>query len=552
MRLRPYQSDTVSNVFTLLQTHKSVICVAFTGGGKTVMFGHIIKQYLDANPNKRVMVIAERSKIVKQGCKTIGAITGRRVDIEMASHHVDMHGLMPPSVVIGTVQTQARGGDGLGRIGKFDPMDFGLLIIDECHHAVAAQYRKIIAYYSSNPELRIVGVTATPDRSDEQALGQVFEAVACNYDIHFGVEHGWLLYPKQLMITCNNLNISGVGTVAGDFNAGQLAEALEADKPLYEIACGVVKHSAAHKTIVFCVSLKQAEQMCAVINSLKPDSARFIHGGTPEDERDVMFKDYHERRFQYLVNVGVAVEGFDDPGVSMIADAAMTKSRAKYTQKLGRMLRPAEAIAHDLNDCADADERKALIAASDKPTATYLDFCGVTGTQKPVFLGDILGGKYSDEVRERAKKIAVKKGDKGEAVDIEDVLAKAEAELAIEKARQAARRAKIKADATYTLQEIDAFNVFSIARVPHPPTQSTGKRLTDKQKAILERNGIKNYDTMNIADAKKLIDRIMYGYQNDMATLRQQAMLKRFGYNSPLKRDVAKRVLDEEFARRKR
>lgn len=552
MRLRPYQQETVDNVFALFPQHKSVIAILATALGKTIVFAYVIKRYLDENPGKRVMVIAERSKIVKQAHKTIGRITGKRVEIEMASHHVDMHGLLVPEIVVGTVQTQARGGDGLGRIGKFDPSDFGLLVIDESHHAVAAQYRKIINYYSSNPELRIIGVTATPDRADEQALGQVFEAVAINKDIEFGVHEGWLVKPLQQMATVAHLDISSVGTVAGDFNAGQLSDALSADKPLYEIAVIAVRETHDEKCIVFAVTVKQAELLTDVINSLKPNSARFVHGGTPEDERDVMYRDYHERKFQFLVNVGITVEGFDDPGVSVIVDAAMTKSRAKYTQKLGRMLRPAEEIAHALNDCVDADARKALIASSIKHRARYIDLVGNACRHKPVFLGDILGGKYSDEVRERAKKIAVKKGDKGEAVDIEDVLAKAEAELAIEKARQAARRAKIKAEATYTLHEIDAFNVFDIRKCESPPTHSTGKRLTDKQKAILERNGIKNYDTMNIADAKKLIDRIMYGYQNDMATLRQQAMLKRFGYNAPMKRSCAKAVLDAEFARRKR
>lgn len=552
MKLRPYQTDAFHSAFRMLDDHRSTIIVAATGLGKGLLIARIAERMVHEHPGKIVMVFVNRSKIVKQLYKHCSRNKDMHIAIEMAERRVDMQSAFLPNIIVGTVQTQSSGGDGLGRMSKVAPEQVCCVLADEFHNFNTPTSRRVLDYYMSNPDCKLVGFTATPKRHDGKAMGMICESVACNYDIEWAVKEGWLVKPMQFMATVAHLDISGVGTVAGDFNAGQLSEELTKDKPLYEIAAVAVKECKDMKTLVFTVSVKQAEALTDVINSMKPNTARFVCGKTPEDERDTLYDDFYHKRFQFLVSVGVLLEGFDDPGIECIVDAAMTKSVSRYIQKLGRGLRPAEAVSHTLNDCVDADDRKAHIAASAKKVLYYIDMVGVSGRHKLISVIDVLGGDYSDEVRERAKKIAVKKGDKGEAVDIEDVLAKAEAELAIEKARQAARRAKIKADATYTLHSIDPFNAYDLKRVESPPTHSTGKRLTDKQKAILERNGIKNYDTMNIADAKKLIDRIMYGYQNDMATLRQQAMLKRFGYNAPMKRSCAKAVLDAEFARRKR
>ena len=75
-------------------------------------------------------------------------------------------------------------------MNRFSPHDFGLLVIDEGHHSTAASYRKVIEHFSQNPDLKILGVTATPDRADEEALGQIFETVADVYEILDAIHDG--------------------------------------------------------------------------------------------------------------------------------------------------------------------------------------------------------------------------------------------------------------------------------------------------------------------------------------------------------------------------
>jgi superfamily II DNA or RNA helicase len=76
---------------------------------------------------------------------------------------------------------------------KFQPEQFGLIIIDESHHIFAESYKRVVRYFRSrNPDVLILGCTATPDRADEKALGQMFESVAHEYSLPQPILDGWL------------------------------------------------------------------------------------------------------------------------------------------------------------------------------------------------------------------------------------------------------------------------------------------------------------------------------------------------------------------------
>ena len=176
MRLRDYQEAAAEGVFREWQEHSSSLVVLPTGLGKTVLFADVIRQMHERGV--RAMVPAHREELITQAADKIRRVTGLEAQIEMGEYHVQPYfGQMPP-VVVSTVQTHCAGGDGAGRMSKFDPQDFGLVVIDEAHHATAGTYRRCIDWYRQNPACKVLGVTATPDRADEAALGQVFESVA--------------------------------------------------------------------------------------------------------------------------------------------------------------------------------------------------------------------------------------------------------------------------------------------------------------------------------------------------------------------------------------
>ena len=171
MKLRDYQqraSDAIAEAFASSST---TLCVMPTGTGKTILFAHVIDRMIDRG---RAMILAHRAELIYQAVARIKDAIGLHADIDMADMRADAAGWFKAPVIVSTIQTQIAGFDGYKRCQRFDPMDFELLVIDEAHHAPAKSYRRVIEHYQTNPNLKVLGVTATPDRHDEKALGQVF------------------------------------------------------------------------------------------------------------------------------------------------------------------------------------------------------------------------------------------------------------------------------------------------------------------------------------------------------------------------------------------
>ena len=168
MILRSYQSDAQAAIFKEWEEHSSTLLVLPTGTGKTVVFAFVISQIQPG----RTLVIAHREELIFQARQKIEHITGLGCEIEMADQSAETDLFKRCQVVVSTIQTQTSGNADWCRMHRFKPTDFSLLIIDEAHHACADSYKKLIDYYRQNPRLKVLGVTATPDRADEAALGQ--------------------------------------------------------------------------------------------------------------------------------------------------------------------------------------------------------------------------------------------------------------------------------------------------------------------------------------------------------------------------------------------
>ncbi len=538
MHLRPYQIEAVDRVFAGWETSRSVLGVAATGTGKTIIFASIIARH----PG-RTMVIAHREELIFQAADKIKRVTGLDPDIEMAELRADESSMYSRAdVVISTIQTQTAGRNG-GRMTRFDPNDFGLLIIDEAHHSTASTYRRVIDHYRQNPELHVLGVTATPDRTDEQALGQIFDEVAFEYDIRFGIEDGWLVPITQRAVAVDNLDLSSVRTTAGDLNGAELARVMEYEQTLHEVAAPVIElTSDGQKTLVFAASVAHAERLCEILNRHKANSARWVHGKTPKPERRQMLRDYAERRFQYLVNVGVATEGFDNPGIEFVVMARPTKSRSLYSQMVGRGTRPLPTIVDDPDFFGSASMRRDAIAASTKSRLDVVDFVGNSGRHRLMTTADILGGNYADEVIELARETAEREGQLDTMKGLDDAEREIRARREREKKAQAARRARVVAGARYTTRTIDPFDAFEIT-----PWREKGwdkdKAITPKMANLLERQGVDVAD-LTFTEARQLIVEIRGRWDSDKCSLKQANILRKRGYSTNVTREQATQVIN--------
>ncbi len=174
------------------------------------------------------------------------------------------------------------------------------------------------------------------------------------------------------------------------------------------------------KTLIFCASVGQADQLAAILNRWIPDSAVTVNGKMSRELRTENLRSFTAGTSQFMVNCMVLTEGADLPGTEVVVMARPTKSRSLYSQMLGRGTRPAEVIAHALGDCESPELRCSMIAESAKPYLEVLDFVGNCGKHKLVSSIDILGGNESPEVLELAKGYAGE-----ESVSVFDAIQKA-------------------------------------------------------------------------------------------------------------------------------
>ena len=540
MTMRPYQNAAVEGAFKAWEENASTLIVLPTGLGKTVVFSEIVRRMQPV----RSIVIAHREELIFQAAEKIERVTGVAGGIEMGENHATGFFGEPPPYVVSTVQTQCSGGDGGGRMTKFLPEDFGLVVIDEAHHATSATYKRVIKYYRQNPNCKILGVTATPDRADEEALGQVFDSVAYEYQILQAIRSGWLVPIQQQMVTVGSMDFSGIKTTAGDLNQGELAEVMEEERNLQAVAQPSVEICGDKRAIVFAATVKQAERISEIINRYKPDTASWICGKTDKDDRRRILKDFKDGRLQFVVNVGVLTEGFDDSGVEVIVMARPTKSRALYAQMAGRGTRPHDTVAGLLGGCTTDAERCAMIANSVKPSCLIVDFCGNAGRHKLVSSADILGGNISDDVAEAVAAKIRENG--GKPVDVSEAIQQ-EMDLREQRRKEdAARRAELRIKANFLISNIDPFNEWDLTPVVERGWDCH-RHFTPKQEMVLmQRIGV-DPKKIPYGQGKQLLDEYFRRMQAGYASLKQTRCLRKWGIRAPMRFDETRRLMDRRL-----
>lgn len=518
MRERDYQTEAHEAVIESWGRVRSTLVVMATGTGKTVLFSHIAKTRVQAG---RVLVIAHREELVSQAARKIEMVTGKMPDIDMANRRVRHDCMYASPFVVASVQSLQR------RIDNYPMHKFGTLIIDEAHHATAATYRKVFNRFMVDaPDSKVLGVTATPDRSDDRALGLVFDEVAYEMDLPRSIQTGWLTPIQQTVLTVKGLDFSGLHTRAGDFVPAELNQIMEDEEPAHQIVTGIIEHSKQRQTIVFCSSVKHAEMTTHILNRHLPNSARLVTGATEGGLRREMFDDFRHRRFPFLVNVAVATEGTDVPGIEVVAVAQPTMSRARYMQMIGRGLRPLDGT---VDPHPTPESRLAAIAASAKPHCHVIDFTGNTGRHRLVTTADILGGDYSDAVRKAALKRA-----KDSSVDMSEAL-RIEHEKELERIRRAMEKRKaIVAKAQYEARDHDPFSLFNDAPEGQDRKLKAHEKPTEKQQAYLRKNGHKNPERYTKRQASAIISKLEKNaslQKKGYPTQREMMTLQSMGYD---------------------
>lgn len=338
LKLRDYQRECINALFrSWSEGVKRPAVVLPTGAGKTVIFSHLIDQFRDsvlfADGMSRVIVLVHRDELADQAISKIKAVAPHLSVGKVKAQDDDT----AADVMVCSVQTLAVESR-LNRLAwhqdKYGLV--GLIITDECHHAVAKSYQGI---YSAFSYALHAGFTATLERGDGVGLGSVWEEVVYSRSPLWMMKHGYLVQPRAYTEDVASLDLKSVKKTGGDYQAGDLGRALEEGEVASALPAVWKEHAADRPTVVFTPTVATAHQVADSFTGSGVPSA-VISGQTPRDERLKIFEDFRLGRITVLSNCMVLTEGFDAPWASCAIIARPTQSRPLYVQMVGRVLRP--------------------------------------------------------------------------------------------------------------------------------------------------------------------------------------------------------------------
>lgn len=321
--LRDYQHQWIKDIWNSWENgNRRVLGQLPTAAGKTVCFAHISHKFFDQG--KQVLVIAHRIELISQAAEKLSEIIGEPVGIIKAGV------LANPErrIQVASVQTLSR------RDVLELPMNIGLLILDEAHHATALSYRRLIEHYES---AQILGVTATPQRIDGQGFVDLFDDLVIGIDTAKLIQAGYLSN-FRLFATNQTISTVGVAKSRGDFRAKELAVAVTSQIGVSEILENYFKYARNLRTVIFACSLEHSRALAAEF-SRNYISAEHLDGKTPPQERLEILQRFRNGTTQVITNYEILTEGFDCPNIECVYCVRPTESSTMWLQMLGRVLR---------------------------------------------------------------------------------------------------------------------------------------------------------------------------------------------------------------------
>lgn len=423
INLRDYQEQALAAEATHRTEHPDetrLTIVVATGLGKTIVMAerarrHLQERMLWRKPELRrqVLILVHTDELAQQAETKVKLVAGQWWSVGVVKAERDE---TDADIIIGSVQTLAS------PARRQRITDVGLVIVDECHHAVASTYQDILYHYGCMPHIvsddfggdwtaegdeptPTLGLTATLERGDGASLGGVWQNVVFTRDTSWAVRHGYLVQPIGHRIEIDGLDLRPGGLNGGDFSRvasdAALAEGIapervveqwieHAVRPLmcsecqtawYEIDalpswCDdpdcVSRTGAYPSTVLFAPLVRSAEAFCHAFRRAGI-SSEVIHGAMPGQLRRAALDYYEAGTLPVICNAMVLTEGWDSPRTQCVIVARPTKSRALFVQMAGRGLRPDPLKPVEEQSClllvvADATTDMCTVAdLSDKP-----------------------------------------------------------------------------------------------------------------------------------------------------------------------------------------
>jgi DNA repair protein RadD len=334
--LRSYQRKSIDQLYLWFQYHKegNPCIVLPTGSGKSHVIAELCREAVQSWPETRILLLTHQKELIEQ-------------DAEKLLQHWPFAPLGIYSAGIGvkeldritfaSIQSIHRKADKVGHVD--------LVIIDEAHlvsHKDQGMYRKFLNALSEiNPDLRIIGLTATPYRmghgmiTDEPAL---FDDIIEVTSIAQLQRQGYLAILRSKS-TVKKLSTEGVHLRGGEYIESELQKAVDKQEDSELVVDEVIARAGDRKAwLFFCTGVEHAQHMRDILIE-RGIPAACVTGDTPKAEREEILEDFKAGRIRALTNANVLTTGFDYPDIDLIAMVRPTMSPGLYIQMAGRGLR---------------------------------------------------------------------------------------------------------------------------------------------------------------------------------------------------------------------
>lgn len=332
MRLRPRQKAFVERSVSALNARRNTLGVAPTGAGKTIMLSAVTGESIK-DSDAKVCILAHRDELTAQNRAKFERVVPNVGTSVVDAYEKSWSG----QVTFAMVPTLARSSnlDGMPRLD--------LLVIDEAHHAVAASYRRIIdRVRDANPEARVFGVTATPNRGDRKGLREVFDNVADQISLGELIASGHLVPPRTFVIDVGVQDeLKSVRKTSSDFDMSEVANIMDCAPVTEEVIRHWKEKAGDRQTVIFCSTVEHAAHVRDAFKAAGI-SAALIHGEMPSETRKSVLADYAGGKIRVIVNVAVLTEGWDHPPTSCVVLLRPSSYKSTMIQMVGRGLRTVD------------------------------------------------------------------------------------------------------------------------------------------------------------------------------------------------------------------
>ena len=308
---------------------KRALVQAATGVGKTYLAAFDSKDY------ERVLFVAHREEILRQAAVSFKNV---RNSDDYGFFHGDQKST-DKSVIFASVATLGRQEYLNEKYFSKDYFDY--IVIDEFHHAVNDQYRRIVDYFK--PQF-LLGLTATPERMDGRNIYEI-----CDYNVPYEISlkdaiNKGMLVPFHYYGIFDDTDYSKLHIVRGKYDEKELNETYIGNVHRHELIYKYYCKYGSKRALGFCCSRAHAEEM----------AKEFCHRGIPavavysnadgvfSEDRSVAIEKLKNGEIKVIFSVDMFNEGVDITSVDMVMFLRPTESPIVFLQQLGRGLRKSK------------------------------------------------------------------------------------------------------------------------------------------------------------------------------------------------------------------